>query len=76
MNQYLERIRNNPEELLNFFKKMPKGADIHHHALGALRPADILKKAAELGCWIDTDEGWIYKKEQASTIPAAQFQLH
>ena len=45
MNHYFQSIRNNTEELLNFFKKMPKGADIHHHALGALRPADILKKA-------------------------------
>jgi adenosine deaminase len=75
MNHYFQSIRNNPEELLNFFKKMPKGADIHHHTLGALRPADILKKAVELGYWIDTNEGWIYSNEQASTIPAAQFQL-
>jgi len=75
MNQYLERIRNNPDELLNFFKKMPKGADIHHHALGSLRPADILKKAAELGLWIDTAEGWIYTNEQVSTIPAVKFKL-
>jgi adenosine deaminase len=75
MNHYFQSIRNNPEELLNFFKRMPKGADIHHHALGALRPADILKKAVELGCWIDTNEGWIYSNEQASTIPAAKFQL-
>jgi adenosine deaminase len=75
MNQYLESIRKNPEDLLNFFKKMPKGADIHHHALGALRPADILKKAVEHGYWIDTSEGWIYSNEQVSAIPAAQFQL-
>jgi len=75
LNQHLQSIRQSPERLLEFFKKMPKGADIHHHALGALRPADILEKAIELGLWIDTTTAWLYTEEQDSTIPLAAFQL-
>jgi adenosine deaminase len=75
MNHYFQSLRENSEELLGFFKKMPKGADIHHHALGALRPSDILKKAVELGLWIDTSNGWLYTEEQASSVPIAEFQL-
>jgi adenosine deaminase len=72
MNHYFQRIRENSEELLEFFKKMPKGADIHHHALGALRPVDILKKATEMGLWIDVQNGQLYTEANHDSVPVAQ----
>jgi hypothetical protein len=76
MNHYFQRIRENSEELLEFFKKMPKGADIHHHALGALRPVDILKKAIEMGLWIDVQNGQLYTEANHDSVPVAQILLN
>ena len=44
----------------DFFRKMPKGADIHHHALGALWPEEIWEESAYLHLYVD-DYGKLYK---------------
>jgi len=54
-------IKNSPEALLQFFEQMPKGGDIHHHALGALWAEDILEFAIANDFWIDIETGTLHK---------------
>ena len=68
MNDYYNKIRNNPEALLHFFEQMPKGGDIHHHALGALWAEDIMKYAAEQDFWIDSESGQLFKTETENCL--------
>ncbi|HEY6944052.1 MAG TPA: hypothetical protein VI431_02850 [Candidatus Acidoferrum sp.] len=43
----LEAARNNPLQLRNFLKKMPKGADLHNHLSGAVYAESWIRAAAE-----------------------------
>lgn len=44
---YFESIKDQPDKLRAFFWQMPKGGDIHHHALGSVKAEDYLDKALE-----------------------------
>ncbi len=68
MNDYYNKIKNNPEALLHFFEHMPKGGDIHHHALGALWAEDIMKYAAEQDFWIESESGQLFKTETENCL--------
>ncbi len=77
MNEYFENIKNDSGTLLNFFNIMPKGAEIHHHALGALDVEDILEYAVENNLWIDLNNGQLYKdsflgREQAKIVSQSE----
>jgi hypothetical protein len=50
---YFERIKGEPAALRSFLWKMPKGGDIHHHALGAVPAEDYLETALEKSLWIN-----------------------
>lgn len=43
----LEAARENPLQLRNFLKKMPKGADLHNHLSGAVYAESWIRAAAE-----------------------------
>jgi len=54
---YFEIIRKNPDDLLIFFKKMPKGGDIHIHASGAMHPDDIINISVRHGLYVNPKDG-------------------
>ncbi|MGW2813808.1 adenosine deaminase [Streptomyces sp. NPDC001415] len=51
---YLGRIANSPSGLRRFMAELPKGADLHHHLGGAVRPESLIGYAARDGKCIDT----------------------
>lgn len=59
--RYFQKIRKNPKSLKAFFKQMPKGGDLHHHALGAIWAEDVLEVAIEMGLWIDLETGQLHR---------------
>ncbi len=54
---YFETIRKNPDDLMIFFKEMPKGGDIHIHASGAMHPDDIINISVRHGLFVNPDDG-------------------
>lgn len=54
---YFESIRNNPDELMHFFQKMPKGGDIHIHISGAVHPDDLINISVRHGLFVDPANG-------------------
>ncbi|PWR76219.1 hypothetical protein ACKUB1_14205 [Methanospirillum stamsii] len=57
ISSYFEEIRNNPDELIKFFKEMPKGGDIHIHASGAMHPDDIINISVNHGLFVNPKDG-------------------
>ncbi len=53
----LEAVRGNPESLRDFFRRMPKGGDLHIHTSGALYPEDLLRIATEKGLCVNPVRG-------------------
>lgn len=49
---HLESIRQDPDRLREFFFRMPKGADLHHHLPGGVRTEFLIALAAEDGLCI------------------------
>lgn len=54
---YFETIRKNPDDLMIFFKEMPKGGDIHIHASGAMHPDDIINISVRHGLFVNPEDG-------------------
>ena len=57
-----DKLISEKSDMSDFFRKMPKGADIHHHALGALWPEEIWEESANLNLYVD-DYGKLYKEK-------------
>ncbi|KAF5061525.1 Adenosine deaminase [anaerobic digester metagenome] len=57
VSSYFETIRKNPDDLLIFFKKMPKGGDIHIHASGAMHPDEIINISVRHGLYVNPKDG-------------------
>ncbi|MEU3712987.1 adenosine deaminase [Streptomyces catenulae] len=53
-NAYLASIRHDPRALQSFFKRLPKGGDLHNHLSGAVTPEYLIAQAAEDGLCIET----------------------
>ena len=63
---YFETIKQDENNLNTFFKKMPKGGDIHHHASGTPYAEDFIKNAINDSCFINTTTYQLYfNKKQA-----------
>ena len=60
---YFERIRHDPAKLAEFLEHMPLGGDLHHHASGGIRPAELIRMGADDGLCLPTDPGsvWILR---------------
>jgi adenosine deaminase len=50
---YLERIRDDPNRLVPFLREMPKGADLHNHASGAVYAESYLRWGAADGLCVE-----------------------
>lgn len=46
---YFQQIRGNRTQLLDFFKIMPKGGDLHNHLSGSISPEDLINLAIRKG---------------------------
>jgi adenosine deaminase len=51
---YLDAIRGNPRLLRDFFRRMPKGGDLHNHLSGAVTTEYLITLAADDGLCIRT----------------------
>jgi adenosine deaminase len=49
----LEAVRNNPQELRAFLRRMPKGADLHNHLSGAVYAESWIRAGEEDGLCVD-----------------------
>ena len=47
VNSYFQRINTNPQALYTFFKKMPKGGELHYHLPGGPPPEVMLSLVAQ-----------------------------
>lgn len=50
---YFESIRNQPSLLMDFLRRMPKGADLHNHLSGAIYAESFIRWAAQDGLCVD-----------------------
>ncbi len=53
-------LKQQPEKLASFFKIMPKGGDIHHHASGSPYAEYYINNALKDSCYIDTTNYQLY----------------
>ena len=53
VNDYFEKIRNNPAALTAFFSQMPKGGDLHHHYSGSVYAETFVDIAVEKDLFIN-----------------------
>lgn len=61
--RYFDSIRQNPQSLREFLWRMPKGGDIHHHALGSVFAEDYLELAQEKDLFVNPDSYQLYFDE-------------
>ncbi len=52
MNRIVNEHRDDVIWLSNFFEKMPKGGDIHHHLTGSIHPQDLLSLRVDYSAYI------------------------
>src|SRR5437667_249696 len=52
--KYFESILSQPQQLLAFLLRMPKGADLHNHLSGAIYAESFIQWAAETGLCVNT----------------------
>ncbi|WP_328681294.1 adenosine deaminase [Streptomyces sp. NBC_00322] len=52
---YLDSIHDRPEELVAFFRQLPKGGDLHSHLAGAASTELLMELAVEDGLCIEND---------------------
>lgn len=55
VNNYLEKIRNNPAKLTAFFSLMPKGGDLHHHYSGSVYAESFIQYVIEKDYFIQRE---------------------
>ncbi|MCE7996037.1 MAG: hypothetical protein HEP71_28920 [Roseivirga sp.] len=61
--QYFENVKKDPVALREFLWQMPKGGDIHHHALGSVFAEDYVNLALDKGLYINPDTYQLYFDE-------------
>lgn len=54
VSDYFKTIQSNPTALYAFFKKMPKGGELHYHLAGGAYPETMLRVAAQNDYCLDT----------------------
>lgn len=68
-----DKLSHNPQQLQKFLQAMPKGADLHLHASGAIPTEDLIEMAAKYHYCIQADFRLIPK--DASCVDFADFIL-
>lgn len=51
---YFDQVKNDPNALYAFFKKMPKGGELHYHLAGGAYPEAMLEIATKANYCLDT----------------------
>ncbi len=60
LNLYFDGIRHDEEKLFKFFKKMPKGGDLHNHLSGSISAENLIELAIEKNLCFN-DQGHLVK---------------
>lgn len=64
--EYFESIRSDSAALKAFFDKMPKGGELHYHAIGSNFAENLIDVAVDHGCFINPQDHTLYRsKDQA-----------
>ena len=74
LNLYFDSIRQDRDALRRFFWSMPKGGDIHHHAMGAVLAEDYLAVALENNYWVNTKTHELFRSEKTA-LASAKFDV-
>ena len=68
LDNYFEKIKGDNYKLELFFKKMPKGGDIHHHAIGTPYAEEYIKNAINDSCYINTKTYQLYFDQRQALV--------
>ncbi len=63
VNTYFSSIKNDKGRLTDFFLKMPKGGNIHQHAVGAVYAEKIIEFALDDSCYINPNVYQLYANQ-------------
>lgn len=71
---HFKAIRNNPNDLREFFLSMPKGGDIHHHLTGAVYAETLIDLAVAQDLCVNPDTCQLSSSpcKSGETIPVSQ----
>lgn len=61
---HFDQIKKDPKSLFSFFKKMPKGGDLHYHLAGSVYPEAMLHLASKENYCLNVSD-WIISKNLA-----------
>jgi adenosine deaminase len=61
------------DDISSFFKKMPKGADLHLHVTGSIYPQDIIQLAIDRALFIDPKTHTCFQKEVEGALKVQEF---
>src|SRR5690242_743122 len=68
---YLESIRNQPSLLMDFLRRMPKGADLHNHLSGAIYAENLIKWAVQDGLCVNVASSTFVACDASGSLPKA-----
>lgn len=63
ISEYFDQIKDSPNELYAFFKKMPKGGELHYHLSGGAYPETMLSLASNKDYCINLMNFQVHKTE-------------
>jgi adenosine deaminase len=70
--QYFESVRNQPSLLMDFLRRMPKGADLHNHLSGAIYAESFIRWAVQDNLCINrTSSTFVACEPGKDFVPAA-----
>jgi len=67
-----ESVKNDPNALYAFFKKMPKGGELHYHLSGSAYPESMIAVAAKSNYCLNKDTFGMQKSELCDYIKASE----
>ena len=79
---YFESHKSNSDELQMFFHRLPKGGELHHHAIGSVFAEELIEVALDNGLVINPNTFVVYQSEEqalsqfipdSETIPLVVF---
>jgi adenosine deaminase len=68
---YFDSVRNQPPLLMDFLRRMPKGADLHNHLSGAVYAESFIRWAAQDGLCVDVASSTFLSCDIAPEKPRA-----
>lgn len=68
LENHFNQIKVNEDQLLDFMQKLPKGGDLHHHAIGAVYAESFIEKALVDSLFISPKTYGLYNSFQESLL--------